>query len=317
MSKREHSLQRQIQACCNVRYPLDETNKYSLINAVSPKALAYNSTNLGKNVEYKMQDFLFKKSGNLATYNNIPILSYQAGDGNGQVIGSSINVKEITVKVLVFMDIPIFTEDSSDYSIRIPQVTGKLALIRNKTKYSEEQNNFVKFGDVFADVDSETGETIVSTESYEKIGSEERYDILYKTSFALGSYMANYPTTTSSGVIKQTDSLEDFSMPLQTSQPFFYHGVCHLNLWDHSNLTTTNESLSEKNSNKSEEMGIFSKGVEMDFSTDVNKIGETDNKIDYGSLWVTVKLSTPEIEVPEGQPEAKTTTRYYTRVIYT
>ncbi len=270
---------------------------------------------MGRGVEYKVQDFIFKKSGNLSAYNNIPIFNYQSGNGNGQVVGNSISIKEITVKLLVFMDIPVFTEDSQMSSIRIPQITGKAALVYNKSRYLQEGNNFVRFGDVFADVNADTGVTTVTPESYEKIGSEERYTILYKTSFALGSYMANYPFTTSDGFDSNTDTTYRYNMPLQTSQPYLYHGVCHFNLWDHSNLLL-NDSLSRKK-DKSEEMGIFSKGLEMDFSTRVTQQGETLNNIDYGSLWLTIRLSTPEIEVPAGQPEAKVTTKYYTRVIYT
>lgn len=275
----------------------------SLSLRASARANAYLQSYSMRSGEIKVQDYLFQSDPtvSLQLQNQLPIFSFRSGTQDGEVVGSSIKVKEVYLKFMVYMNIPDAGE-ALEYPSDIPDFVVRYALVHSKQSYHGEDPvspNFVSFQDVFNDVDSVTGEVISTPFSFKSLSNDERFVILRERSLHVGSFNPYLPSNSAS-----------FIIPPQNNPPFSQFFNDHVSLWD-----TNKNSNSDSGVESSSSGVLFSGGLNMTFDvSNLSESGAVYNEITSGSLWVVMAIS-PLFDqaIMARQP----TIEYYTRVLYT
>lgn len=276
----------------------------SILFKCSAKSNAYLQSQVMYGKEVKVQDFLFKSDPSLppSSQNINPIFSYKTGVKQGQVVGNSLDYKEVILKVHVYMDIPpqstILLQPSD-----IPDFFIHYALIYSDDEYNgtDPEPNYLQFAQVFNDVSAFNQETTSNAFSFKSISGSDKYKVLLESTLHLGQY--------NPCVAKNVGQNPPVVLPQQNSPPFSQYFNYFINLWDKNMY---GEGQLETNLTMDDKV-VFSSGLPCVCKVNPESEGKVVNDIVTGSLWVVFDITPGPSNTQEYQP----TFEYYTRVAYT
>lgn len=222
-----------------------------------------------------------------------PFFQYKPGADEGEVTGNKVRIKQIQLRVYIYQNVPS-PDTYNQYPNDVPTFFVHYALVYSCTPYVPGSGNYVKWSDVFQDINPNTELAGSTPFSFKAFNNQDLYTVLIERTTTVGGY--NPYTSANPGSL-----LRHYNRP-----PFSQFFDDFINLWDvheHFKGSMNPDPLSQK--------PIFSTGLKVQLST--QEASTLTLGIDTGSIWIVAAI---DRILPNNQTPTQPTMELYTRMAY-